>query len=554
MRNVRLTVFLLFILFSTGNKLEGKNITVSLRKDISGQLVRANTNYIIKRPIDLHGETIVIPPESKLLFKRKGVIKNGNIVFQNTQLKDRSGFAFFEECSFSGQLSKGSYKISKFGVFADGEHDDAQIINQVLDCIAGYGSILIFDCDGDYGVSSPEKRQTIRIKSNTTISFKGKGFLRLLTCSDGGAVVSISGGTNNVTINNLLIDGGGYYTVGGISGQNGIGISESNNITINGGIIKNCKQGKDVHIGGRLLYGEGGKGVQIENHGATNIVVNDLIIENCSKAISSHRNHNEQGCIEASFNNIVANNCDQFAFIHQTNGEDTVGNQHRITINNFTALNCGSEDGLFIFSRTRYLTINGGMISGTINIPSVFRGRISKSVIKNISINQPCQSVIDLNPSKYGQDERKSELNYFDLSIKSNYDYLLFSDEKRVVPNRSLYHSLIRIESSLYPSMQLYSHESIVSGNVYFNVSFIDGKYYNGSVNTIEQKCMADIRKAVLNGRKNEMKKRQIIAANGIEGRGLLDKGYTMWDDKSERLIIWDSQIWRDVNGNPVVF
>ena len=79
-------------------------------------------------------------------------------------------------------------------------------------------------------------------------------------------------------------------------------------------------------------------------------------------------------------------------------------------------------------------------------------------------------------------------------------------------------------------------------------------KYYNGFVNTIERKCMADIRKAVLNGRKNEMKKRQIIAANGIEGRGLLDKGYTMWDDKSERLIIWDSQIWRDVNGNSVVF
>ena len=154
MRNVLLTFFLLFILFSPGNKLEGKNITVSLRKDISEQLVTANTNYIIKCPIDLHGETIIIPPGCSLSFKRKGVLKNGTIVFQNTQLRDRSRYAFFEKCSFGGQLYAGSYRISKFGVIADGVHDDAQIINQVLDCIAGNGSELIFDCDGYYGVSS----------------------------------------------------------------------------------------------------------------------------------------------------------------------------------------------------------------------------------------------------------------------------------------------------------------------------------------------------------------------------------------------------------------
>lgn len=366
-------------------------------------------------------------------------------------------------------------KISDLDIPKDSKTDVSCEINDLLAKVSGKNFVIEFDCDYDYAIGTKDRFATIYVGSNTTIRFTGKGYLKLQSPSENGSVVLISG-CKNVVIDNVQIDGGGQEVILGNSGQNGIGISNSTNIRIKGGIIKNCAKGKDVCIGDKCLLGDGGKGIQVENYGVNACVIEGVTILNCNKAISCHRDMSQRGAINVVFRNIVAKGCNQFAIIHQTNGEDRKGNEQKVIIEKFMVENCGNEDGVFIFSRTRYLMVRNGIVKGTERVPAIFRGRASHTTLSNITVDQPCLSVVDLNPSAYGCDERETRDNKYGLTILSSYDYLISSDTDRRFPNREMLNSVMVCKTKERPRVAVYTDQVVNSGSDVIKLIYENGK------------------------------------------------------------------------------
>ena len=64
-----------------------KTITIQPSLPLQQQFSREGVTYKIKSSIDLDGKEIIIPKDSKLLFKKKGFISNGKLIGNNTRIK-----------------------------------------------------------------------------------------------------------------------------------------------------------------------------------------------------------------------------------------------------------------------------------------------------------------------------------------------------------------------------------------------------------------------------------------------------------------------------------
>ncbi len=71
-----------------------KTITIQPSLPLQQQLSKEGVTYKIKSSLDLDGKEIIIPKDSKLLFKKKGFICNGKLIGNNTRIeaKDRQIF------------------------------------------------------------------------------------------------------------------------------------------------------------------------------------------------------------------------------------------------------------------------------------------------------------------------------------------------------------------------------------------------------------------------------------------------------------------------------
>ena len=538
-----LKILLLGAILSTNIYTDAKKYVLTNNRTLNQQInLNGTYNITIKRPFDLQGDTLRLPVGAKIVFKRNGKISNGHVVFNTNSFSHKRNQKAFSGCSFSGNLENEKLCISMFGVTADGKTDDAPIINQVLSVIDGGNCHLFFDCDGDYGISSVKQRSTVMVGSNTEITFTGKGFLKLLRTSKMGAVLSLKDYAHDVVINNIQIDGGGEGVIVGNSGQNGIGARLFNGFRVNGGVIRNCNKGRETKIDGIMTAGDGGKGIQIESADCRNGVFDGIYIVNCHAAISCHRNFDKQGGINVVFSNITGENCEQFAIIHQTNGEDTTGEEQNVLIKNFVSKNCGFVDGVFVFSRTRYLTVENGVVEGDVNVPAIFRGRIAKSVVRNVEISQPCNALIDLNPSTYGLDQRASFGNYFNLDITSSFDYLMYSDVTKRVPYRSMTESLVSAKCNNAPRVAVYSNEVNSSGMLNIKLQLPDNRFFEGQSVMFDKNFGA--RHERLAGKSSTMPRTEGSTTLHPRGLTIKDKGFTYWNTDSSALEIWDGTKW----------
>lgn len=84
---------------------------ILLRADvpIERQLTEENVQYLIKEPLALLGKTVVIPKNSELVFKCKGVISNGTIKGQDTEIVN----PHFRNVCFSGTFTNKSIVLSE---------------------------------------------------------------------------------------------------------------------------------------------------------------------------------------------------------------------------------------------------------------------------------------------------------------------------------------------------------------------------------------------------------------------------------------------------------
>lgn len=83
----RLIVILFSGCFALSCGTQGK-VTLSDQKPLSALLTTENVEYVVNRPINMGGKTIVFPKGATVVFKRNGSISNGKIVGNETTLKN----------------------------------------------------------------------------------------------------------------------------------------------------------------------------------------------------------------------------------------------------------------------------------------------------------------------------------------------------------------------------------------------------------------------------------------------------------------------------------
>lgn len=359
--------------------------------------------------------------------------------------------------------------ILELGAKGDNIQDNTQIIQKALNIAEkrGGGTVLIPTAKGSYNIS-----ETLFIGSNTKVIF-GDSFIKLSNYTSIGTVLANKKGATNIEIINPMIDGNNISSGG--TGENGISFGDGGTCHVIGGIIKNCRSGTIAH---KL----GGKGFQVEDKNVKLFKVERTKIFNCTFALSSQYNLKENTILNSSINvvydNITAENCDSFLLLQQVDGLNEVANRHNVTISNFKVINCGKEDGIFIFSRARGAKIFNGDINGDFTTTAIIRGRHSDMLFNNINITQPIQNIIDLRPSFHGNASTKSENNKYNIKVLSDYVYLVFSSADDQYSFRELFNSKVSITSKKIYNKNLILPQSIYkSSTLIFNQINKDNKF-----------------------------------------------------------------------------
>ncbi len=364
-------------------------------------------------------------------------------------------------CFFINTLNAQSINVLSMGAKGNNIQDDTRIIQKALDLIEkqGGGTVYIPTTKGSYKIS-----ETLYIGSNTKVVF-GESFLKLVSYTKIGTILYNKKGATNIEIVNPKIDGNNISSGG--TGENGISFGNGGTCLVTGGVIKNCKSGT---IAKKL----GGKGIQVEDRNVILFNVNGTRIINCTFALSSQYDieaNNKMGSkMNIIYSNIIAEECDTFLLLQQANGLKESSTGHNVTVSNFKVINSGKNGNVFVFSRARSGKIINGVIEGTIPTHSVFRGRHSEMLIKDVIIQQPCNNIIDLRPSFHGIATSKSEQNIYDLSLKANFDFLLYSSNNYDYSFRELFNSKITIRSSKPYNKRILLPQAIYKSS---NLSFI---------------------------------------------------------------------------------
>ncbi len=114
-----------------------KTIRINNNKPIQEQFNQTGTTYVIRGRIDFKGETITIPNNSKIRFRRHGVLTNGTLIGNNTSL---TGNPKFDGIRLKGTFSNQKYYASwcSFETISDFIEDVMNLSKE---------SAVIVDCD-----------------------------------------------------------------------------------------------------------------------------------------------------------------------------------------------------------------------------------------------------------------------------------------------------------------------------------------------------------------------------------------------------------------------
>lgn len=135
MQKCFLMLFLIMCLFSC----ESAEKVVSVKKNapVQAQLKNPNVTYVIEDEVNLRGDTVYIPSNSMLQFKRGGALTNGTIKGNNTLIE---GAPNFDKVRFIGAFKNQKYKTSWCS--QDSMSDYIEDVMNLSD-----NSAIIVDCD-----------------------------------------------------------------------------------------------------------------------------------------------------------------------------------------------------------------------------------------------------------------------------------------------------------------------------------------------------------------------------------------------------------------------
>lgn len=272
---------------------------------------KRNSSYTLKKDIDLCGKTYIIP-EGVTLKVRKGVIKNGTLIGQDTKI-------YGDQPIFDNVTIKGEWivPIIRTFLFKNLNYD-----NSLRDVIAltnpSVHNTVIID-EGTYYFSIENNGGSgIIISDNTIILLNGTLVLNPNAFSN-YHIIHIIG-------KNVSIEGNGsiYGDLDrhfGTHGEWGMGIelSGAENVSIHGVTVANC-WGDCIYIGGDSenvninsckLNSSRRQGISVSS--GKNLVISDCYISNIEGtdpqyAIDIEPNRGEKVC-SVTINNVVSDNC-----------------------------------------------------------------------------------------------------------------------------------------------------------------------------------------------------------------------------------------------------
>lgn len=99
---------------------------LTYQKNLSDHL-SINTVYLVRDKVDLHGETLRLPPNCTLYFEG-GAIMNGKIVYNNTLIEGR----YYFDCDCSGTIANDIITPHMYGAKGDGKTDDSKAIQNAI--------------------------------------------------------------------------------------------------------------------------------------------------------------------------------------------------------------------------------------------------------------------------------------------------------------------------------------------------------------------------------------------------------------------------------------
>lgn len=370
----------------------------------------------------------------------------------------------------------------------------------------------------------------ITIKDNTR--FVCEDWLVLADYTTVGGTVGANG--SNIYVENLKIDNSNIYAGG--SGQNGIGAGAGpsgvgKNIKFSGGIIKNCAAGfggspatftagsfipglefqiKSIGTtdftligassntvglfftatgvgtgtGEAYLYGDGGKGAQIEPGDGEAIVIDGMTFSNCFMAMSTIRDF---GTVDdyygIVYSNITADNCRILFFVRQANAaQSQTGLKHSVQLNNFYAVNCGAFEGVMQFSRASNVIVSNGIVvvdPGT-SPTALIRGNHANCTFTNIGWYGDTNTCVTLDPSSYAQDQSQpNRNNRYDIEVWGQIN--TFADANINTAYRTLNNCTGNVTFRLPPALAFFGFE-LRNGTSTFNMNCNTGPFGNSKI------------------------------------------------------------------------
>lgn len=296
----------------------------------------------------------------------------------------------------------------------------------------------------------------ISVKDNTTLVCED--WIILADYTTGGGAFGANG--ENIVIQNLKLDCSNIYAGG--SGQNGIGAGPGasgvgKNIKFYGGIVKNCRSGFNDSGAG-----DGGKGCQIEPGDCEDILIDGMTFSNCFMAMSTVRDYGTvdpySGII---FSNITADTCKILFFVRQSNGtQSQTGLEHTVQLNNFYALNCGTSEGVFQFSRASNVMVSNGIVvvDPTASAQPLIRGNHANCTFTNIGWFGDAINCVSLDPSTYAIDSSQPvENNVYDINVWGQVNF--FADATITTSNRTLRGCTGNVTFRLAPATAFFGNE-----------------------------------------------------------------------------------------------
>ena len=236
-------------------------VTLSRDKPLVEQVTKTNTIYKIRLDFDLHGDTIIIPKDCVLKFKR-GKIENGTIILNNTCLEGKKGLknvVLLGTCSNS-VLKSDLFNLDKTGT--TGNSVDVQSMFNV-----GVDSVVF--SKGTYAFSD------IHV-GNVKINANGSTFISALA-ADGFAVIKnifVANGADFFKMYDATIQG----RKEGSPRIQQVVLSPVDLTNVDEVVIKGCKFKElryscyQAYVGGVYDY----RGISLSCHGCKNVLV-----ENC---------------------------------------------------------------------------------------------------------------------------------------------------------------------------------------------------------------------------------------------------------------------------------